>query len=484
MLINKAYYLLKPYLPWSVRIRMRRARAQSKRKSAADVWPIDIRAGAIPPAWPGWPEGRRFAFVLTHDVEGERGLSRIQRLMNLEQEQGFRSCFNLVPEGEYVVPDAVRSMLEERGFEVGVHGLEHDGKLYESKPSFAAKAARIRQYLHDWNAVGFRSPLMQHRLGWLHELGTVYDASTFDTDPFEPEPDGVRTIFPFWVSCGKHEDGYVELPYTVVQDFTLFIVLREKDNGIWKQKIDWIAERGGMVLMNTHPDYMCFEGPHGKDEFSVSLYEDVLQYVKEKYEGQFWHALPREVSRFYRETIPAPLRNSRKKICIVGYEKDAGRFMRNHAAVLAQRGDQVDVIALSEGDSPAKEEIDGVVVSRIRASARTHSLRKLQFRLRGAKLLTQRHHLNRYDVIHVFNSDHDLSPLAWYPRLTGTSVIVDDVRALRAAESTELAEYLTRIDGLSTEGFNRSDRFSFNRPYIGSSHAAELAAKTSTGIEG
>ena len=30
-------------------------------------------------------------------------------------------------------------------------------------------------------------------------LNIAYDASTFDTDPFEPQPDGVNTIFPFWV---------------------------------------------------------------------------------------------------------------------------------------------------------------------------------------------------------------------------------------------------------------------------------------------
>ena len=40
---------------------------------------------------------------------------------------------------------------------------------------------------------------MQHNLQWLHALNAEYDSSTFDTDPFEPEPDGVGTIFPFWV---------------------------------------------------------------------------------------------------------------------------------------------------------------------------------------------------------------------------------------------------------------------------------------------
>src|SRR4029079_8065841 len=110
-------------------------------------------------------------------------------------------------------------------------------------------------YLQEWGAVGFRSAFMFHKLDWLHDLNILYDASTFDTDPFEPQPDGVNTIFPFW-TAGSFGRGYVELPYTLAQDSTLFLVLRERGPEIWKQKLDWIAAHGGMALLNTHPDYM------------------------------------------------------------------------------------------------------------------------------------------------------------------------------------------------------------------------------------
>ncbi len=59
----------------------------------ADVWPIDPKSGAAPPNWPGWPDGKKFAFVLTHDVEATKGYNRVERLMQLEQKLGFRSCF-------------------------------------------------------------------------------------------------------------------------------------------------------------------------------------------------------------------------------------------------------------------------------------------------------------------------------------------------------------------------------------------------------
>jgi len=62
--------------------------------------------------------GKRFAVVLTHDVEGSKGLSRVEQLMGLEAKHGFRSSFNFVPEGEYRLPDTLRQKMRDAGFEV------------------------------------------------------------------------------------------------------------------------------------------------------------------------------------------------------------------------------------------------------------------------------------------------------------------------------------------------------------------------------
>ena len=94
---------------------------------------------------------------------------------------------------------------------------------------------------------------------------------------------------------------YVELPYTLPQDYLLYVVMKEDTTKIWRDKIDWIAEKGGMALLITHPDYMKFdEGNGSHDEYPVALYREFLKYLTDRYEGQFWHALPREVANFMR----------------------------------------------------------------------------------------------------------------------------------------------------------------------------------------
>ena len=199
------YYFLKPAIPHDVRLRLRAQIASRQRQRRTNVWPINESAAQRPEWWSGWPEGKKFAFVLTHDVEGEKGMERSQALAELEMRLGFRSSFNFVPEGEYDTPSSLRSFLADHGFEVGVHDLHHDGTLYR-RGRVQRCGQCINEHLRRWQAAGFRSAFMFHNLEWLKELNVLYDASTFDTDPFEPQPDGANTIFPFWVG---RSDGTV-----------------------------------------------------------------------------------------------------------------------------------------------------------------------------------------------------------------------------------------------------------------------------------
>ena len=306
---TRFYYKVKPLVPRRLRWALRRKRASGILERNNGTWPINEAASAVPVGWPGWPKGKRFALVLTHDVESGEGLKKVRNLAELEQGFGLRSSFNFIPRGGYRVTDDLRAWLTEGGFEVGVHDLHHDGKLYESRKSFRTKACLINAHLRKWGAVGFRSGFMLRQLDWLHDLDTEYDASTFDTDPFEPQPDGCRTIFPFFVPDrgGAPGAGYVELPYTLAQDSTLFLLLGERTVDIWLRKLNWIAEHGGLALVNIHPDYMDFHrSDFAQYRYPASLVEEFLDDVTRRYEGEFWNPLPRELAQWFRGRWPAP----------------------------------------------------------------------------------------------------------------------------------------------------------------------------------
>jgi glycosyltransferase involved in cell wall biosynthesis len=474
VLRNRLYYRLKPFIPQLVRTAMRRSFARHQRKRHSESWPIVYGSERAPDGWPGWPGGKQFALVLTHDVETSVGLQRCRQLMELEQELGFRSSFNFVPEGEYRVPSSLRQELTRNGFEVGIHDLKHDGRLYASRREFSRKAERINHYLHEWEAVGFRSAFMLNELDWLHELDMSYDASTFDTDPFEPQPQGRTTIFPFWISPrrnlstgstamdlhgGKKRGGYVELPYTLPQDSTLFLLLKEETPEIWIKKLDWLATNGGMALVITHPDYMSFENSGRREtEYPVAIYRQFLQYVRDRYAGAYWQALPKEVSTFtYQLTFPADvehpksgsngaenpnvnsavignrwrLRAKRAAVVLFSYYPDDPR-PRRAAAALRHEGMEVDFICLQKHPSqPRKERTEsGIDITRLpmtreRGGKWTYVRQYSLFIARAFWCLTVLSLRRRYDLVHVHNMPDVIVFSALVPKLLGAKIVLD-----------------------------------------------------------
>jgi len=298
----KAFYTVKPMVPRDLQLFARRQLARVQKHQQTSTWPIFPGSETLPPGWKGWKDNKQFALILTHDVDTLKGWEHIKDLMNIDRVMGFRSSFNIVPE-RYPIEIERLWDIKNQGFELGVHGLNHDGKLIQSEIVFLKRAKKINEYICEWDACGFRAPSMHCDLELFKCLKIAYDASTFDTDPFEPKSHGVHTIFPFAVFNEANHICYWELPYTLPQDSTLFIILQERTIDIWKQKLDWIAQNGGMALLNTHPDYMDFDGDHGENEdYPAKLYIDFLNYVTAKYCGQFWNPLPKDLVQFLNET--------------------------------------------------------------------------------------------------------------------------------------------------------------------------------------
>jgi glycosyltransferase involved in cell wall biosynthesis/peptidoglycan/xylan/chitin deacetylase (PgdA/CDA1 family) len=442
MLLSKKfhsiYFHLKPFIPRRVQIAFRSKLILSM-LPYTDVWPIDGEACTPPDGWSGWPDGKQFALIIAHDVEAVRGYKRCNDLVQLEKRLGFRSSFNFVAE-DYYVSTELRDYLTSKEFEVGLHGLNHKGNMYKTKKIFQSQLIKINKYLKEWGAVGFRSPSMFHNLEWIHDLNIEYDASTFDTDPFEPQPDGMKTIFPFWVQSNDNHKGYVELPYTLPQDHTLFVLMKERTIDIWKKKVEWIAQHGGMVFLNAHPDYMCFDSKKPKiDEYPVKLYIEILEYIKTKFKGQYWHVLPKDIARFCRENksqmrkLPdEKVRRPRRRICMLAYSfYDTDNRIKRYAESLVKHDYDVDIISLRKNDYDSFETVNGVNIYRIQKrivnekSPFSYLFKLILFWIHSTVFLSKKHLAFRYDLIHVHNIPDFLVFVPWLAKMTGAKIILD-----------------------------------------------------------
>jgi glycosyltransferase involved in cell wall biosynthesis/peptidoglycan/xylan/chitin deacetylase (PgdA/CDA1 family) len=432
MLTATPFVFLKPFIPRRMQLLIRRSLVKWKLAACRNIWPVDPQSGKPPVGWAGWPGGKKFALVLTHDVEGQKGHDACHLLAALEERLGLRSSFNFVAEDIKMSTDLI-DQLKTKGFEVGLHGIHHVNQ-YKSRRGFQKTVPKINRYLKEWNAVGFRSPSMYHNLDMIHDLNIEYDSSTFDTDPFEPQSDGVGTIFPFWVPGRDGRSGYVEMPYTLPQDFLIFILMRHTNIDLWKKKLDWIASHGGMALFITHPDYMDFAKGRYGETYPTQHYEEFLTHIKTQYEGQYWHALPKDVASFWKSAYMFKPTSERKKIrvCMLAYSFYAfDARVRRYAEALASRGDHVDVLSLGAHGDKQHEVLNGVNVHRIQKRAKDEKnkfeylYRMVSFLLNSGFHLAKKHHKSPYDLIHVHSVPDFEVFAAVVPKLLGAKIILD-----------------------------------------------------------
>jgi glycosyltransferase involved in cell wall biosynthesis len=231
------------------------------------------------------------------------------------------------------------------------------------------------------------------------------------------------------------------------QDSTLFLVLRESTPEIWMRKLDWIAQHGGMVLLDVHPDYMSFDGsPQTTTEYPVALYREFLDYVKTRYAGEYWHALPKEVaahiiqmrssktrSREYDELASLKTRRLRGKnaAVLLFSHYPADPRPRRAAEALAAQGVKIDLICLRDDDGePARETFGSINVTRVRLKRQRGSKlgyvgQYVTFVLASFFYLASRSLTRRYDLVHVHNMPDILVFGATVPKLLGAKVILD-----------------------------------------------------------
>jgi hypothetical protein len=288
----RAYYRLRPLIPLPLRQLMQHARFKNVARpdwylpsQFLDALTTSLQRHHSLQMIHPWPRPARFAFVLTHDVDTADGMRNVPRIAALEEELGFRSSWNILPY-KYRIDEGLIRELKSRSFEIGIHGFSHDGRLFSSRKTFARRAAKINDALAQYGAVGFRAPMVHRNSEWLQELNVEYDASYFDTDPFQAMPGGVGSLWPF--RMGR----FVELPYTLPQDHTLFVVLGKRHDRIWRKKLDYIKKYCGMALMITHPE-------HINSPERLEIYREFLIRVRD--EGDYWHALPKDVARWWRD---------------------------------------------------------------------------------------------------------------------------------------------------------------------------------------
>ncbi len=303
--LRDVYYLLRPFMPLDVRIMAQRAYFSRRESIVFPRWPLDDTVdrlfqsvlslllqsapeGRIPFIW-FWPDGMSSCAVMTHDVETSAGLEFCPTLMDIDESWGIKSSFQIIPEGRYDVPFSLLSEMKRRGFEVNVHDLNHDGRLFRDRQLFLSRARKINEYAKLYGTNGFRAGAMYHKAAWIRDLDISYDMSIANSAQIEPQRGGCCTVMPFF------NDKVLEIPLTTTQDWALFHVLRENSAELWKQEIRAIRAAHGLSSFITHPDYVMRKNRQ-------AVYSELLRTLSDlRSSGDLWIAQPGELNQWWRQ---------------------------------------------------------------------------------------------------------------------------------------------------------------------------------------
>lgn len=325
-----AFYRVKGAIPRAAQLTARRMLIRWQRLSDFPQWPFDASVSRLLALYARcgleacavdelafhwfWPDRNRAALILTHDVESAPGLRNALAIADIEEEHGMRSSFNIVGSW-YAIDWGIVEELDARGFELGVHGIFHDRSLFSSRKEFERQQPLLVDMRKRLGASGFRSPATHRVNDWLAELPVEYDCTIPLTDPYEPQPGGCCSPWPFFIG------DLVELPYTMPQDHTLFTLLRQRDISVWLSQLEALERCHGLAQCVTHPDPGYLGEPQNQRR-----YAEFLAAVAER-QG-LWRPLPREVAAWWRR-------------------RDAGEFRDGECSVgIVTRADSRDLIQI------------------------------------------------------------------------------------------------------------------------------------------
>jgi hypothetical protein len=310
--LRRIYYFLRPFTNLAIRQQIQIFHARKWKNQPFPKWPVDTTVedickallwmsmdargvNSVPFVW-FWPDGASSCMTMTHDVETRTGKDHCADLMDVDDAFGIKAAFGIVPEERYEVSTDLLELIRNRGFDVIIQDLNHDGRLYDNEEEFRRRAKLINHYCREYGAKGFRAAILYRNPEWYNAFEFSFDMSIPNVAHLDPQHGGCCTVMPYFIG------EILELPVNTIQDYTLFHILGQHSIDLWKAQTELILEKHGLISFNVHPDYVI-----GHD--TLAVYKSLLKYLQDLCQRTpIWCALSSQVDSWWRV---------RSKMCVV-----------------------------------------------------------------------------------------------------------------------------------------------------------------------
>jgi hypothetical protein len=120
----------------------------------------------------------------------------MEHVADVEQHYGFLSSWNL-PLAQYPIDWATVERVRRTRLRNRRSRLAHDGRMFRGEADFAELGPLLEPLAREHSLVGFLSPSTLRRAERIPNMAFEYDSTFADTDPYELQPGGSCSIFPF-----------------------------------------------------------------------------------------------------------------------------------------------------------------------------------------------------------------------------------------------------------------------------------------------
>lgn len=235
-----------------------------------------------------WLYGKKIALTLTHDIESLEGQKIIPAVCQVEESLNLRSCC-FFSTHTFPLDHGLVKTLKDAGHEIGSHEAYHDMQIaFLPEKERQDRLQKSFSVLEEYGVKGFRSPGLVRTENLMEDVAKIfkYDSSCPDTEwvPFMRRPGGCVSVFPFFYK------KMPILPVTLPQDIILFLhgFSHKEMIDLWKDKINWLREVGGVAVILTHPEKHLGGNPVFLKHYR-HLLEEILSFE------DVWFTLPEKI---------------------------------------------------------------------------------------------------------------------------------------------------------------------------------------------
>ncbi len=244
-----------------------------------------------------WPENKKYAISLSHDVDTAWVLKHqnmLEQIHAIEDRYGFRSTWFLV--ADYLddprLDDAL-NWLSHLEHELASHGDNHDVRhAFTNDEERARRWNIIIRQARRFSMKGFRSAWLIRTNRFFDDIDRLnifeYDSSVPNTYPHGVvnSNSGCASCMPFFI-----RPNIVEIPVL----WFLEILNKEQDKwNLLKKMIEYVRTIGGIFTLAMHP-----QPHHSANPRMLDLYDRVLNVLAE--DNDAWQCLQADAARAFRK---------------------------------------------------------------------------------------------------------------------------------------------------------------------------------------